>query len=174
MFIPSQMYGGAGVDHRLPIACFLLMIASSAPRFPSRRVATAVASVAGSMLVIRLVVIEHVWRQADEIYSADLIGIDALPRGIKLAVAIPPDGIHRAAGGQGRAAFAGDHGEEGKRIYGDTIPAHAADKRIVVTKEPIGVTAAINFLPVSHGLSVFDKSVDQQVLKLRDPELGSV
>ena len=46
------------------------------------------------MLVIRLVVIEHVWRQADEIYSADLIGIDALPRGIKLAVAIPPDGIH--------------------------------------------------------------------------------
>ena len=60
----------------------------------SRRVATAVAIVAGSMLVIRLVVIEHVWRQADEIYSADLIGIDALPRGIKLAVAIPPDGIH--------------------------------------------------------------------------------
>src|SRR5262249_20251185 len=34
-------------------------------------------------------------------------------------------------------------GEEGKRVYGDTIPAHASDKRIVVTKEPIGVTAAI-------------------------------
>ncbi|MBV9859627.1 MAG: NADP-dependent succinate-semialdehyde dehydrogenase [Alphaproteobacteria bacterium] len=33
--------------------------------------------------------------------------------------------------------------EEGRRIYGDTIPAHAADKRIVVTKEPIGVCAAI-------------------------------
>ncbi|MGH7093213.1 MAG: succinate-semialdehyde dehydrogenase [Stellaceae bacterium] len=33
--------------------------------------------------------------------------------------------------------------EEGKRIYGDTIPAHGADKRIVVLKEPIGVTAAI-------------------------------
>jgi hypothetical protein len=46
------------------------------------------------MLVIRLVVIEHVWRQADEIYSADLIGIDALPRGIKLAVAIPPNAIN--------------------------------------------------------------------------------
>jgi hypothetical protein len=94
LFMPSQMYGGSGVDHRLPIAWFLLLIASSAPRFPSRRVATAVAIVAGSMLVIRLVVIEHVWRQADEIYSADLIGIDALPRGIKLAVAIPPDAIH--------------------------------------------------------------------------------
>ena len=34
-------------------------------------------------------------------------------------------------------------GEEGKRVYGDTIPAHATDKRIVVTKEPIGVCAAI-------------------------------
>jgi hypothetical protein len=94
LLMPSQMYGGSGVDHRLPIAWFLLLIASSAPRFPSRRVATAVAIVAGSILVIRLVVIEHVWRQADEIYSADLIGIDALPRGIKLAVAIPPDAIH--------------------------------------------------------------------------------
>src|SRR6516162_8190396 len=34
-------------------------------------------------------------------------------------------------------------GEEGKRVYGDTIPAHASDKRIVVTKEPVGVCAAI-------------------------------
>jgi succinate-semialdehyde dehydrogenase/glutarate-semialdehyde dehydrogenase len=33
--------------------------------------------------------------------------------------------------------------EEGKRVYGDTIPAHAADKRILVVKEPIGVVAAI-------------------------------
>src|SRR5436305_4309237 len=41
------------------------------------------------------------------------------------------------------AAFIEWFGEEGKRIYGDTIPAHAADKRIVVTKEPIGVCAAI-------------------------------
>src|SRR5436305_14510294 len=41
------------------------------------------------------------------------------------------------------AAFIEQFGEEGKRVYGDTIPAHASDKRIVVTKEPIGVTAAI-------------------------------
>jgi succinate-semialdehyde dehydrogenase/glutarate-semialdehyde dehydrogenase len=41
------------------------------------------------------------------------------------------------------AAFIDWFCEEGKRIYGDTIPAHASDKRIVVTKEPIGVTAAI-------------------------------
>ena len=33
--------------------------------------------------------------------------------------------------------------EECKRIYGDTIPAHQADKRIVVIKQPVGVCAAI-------------------------------
>ncbi|MES9856680.1 MAG: NADP-dependent succinate-semialdehyde dehydrogenase [Sedimenticola sp.] len=33
--------------------------------------------------------------------------------------------------------------EEGKRIYGETIPPHQADKRILVLKQPIGVCAAI-------------------------------
>jgi len=33
--------------------------------------------------------------------------------------------------------------EEGKRVYGDTIPAHGTDKRIVVIKQPIGVVACI-------------------------------
>ena len=35
------------------------------------------------------------------------------------------------------------YAEEAKRIYGDTIPAPSADKRILVTKHPIGVCAAI-------------------------------
>ena len=33
--------------------------------------------------------------------------------------------------------------EEGKRIYGDTIPSPSSDKRIIVIKQPIGVVAAI-------------------------------
>ena len=41
------------------------------------------------------------------------------------------------------ASFYEWFGEEGKRIYGDTIPTYAADRRIVVTKGPIGVTAGI-------------------------------
>ena len=41
------------------------------------------------------------------------------------------------------ASFIEWFAEEGKRIYGDTIPGHTADKRIVVIKEPIGVCAAI-------------------------------
>lgn len=41
------------------------------------------------------------------------------------------------------ASFIEWFAEEGKRVYGDVIPSHAADKRIVVLKEPIGVVAAI-------------------------------
>jgi len=41
------------------------------------------------------------------------------------------------------ASFLEWFGEEAKRIYGDTIPSHQADKRIVVVKEPIGVVACI-------------------------------
>ncbi|MDF2368069.1 NADP-dependent succinate-semialdehyde dehydrogenase [Sneathiella sp.] len=41
------------------------------------------------------------------------------------------------------ASFIEWFAEEGKRIYGDTIPEHQSDKRIVVIKQPIGVTVAI-------------------------------
>ena len=41
------------------------------------------------------------------------------------------------------ASFLEWFGEEAKRIYGDTIPGHQPDKRIIVIKQPIGVTAAI-------------------------------
>ncbi|MEH6546321.1 MAG: NAD-dependent succinate-semialdehyde dehydrogenase [Sneathiella sp.] len=41
------------------------------------------------------------------------------------------------------ASFIEWFAEEGKRIYGDTIPEHQNDKRIVVIKQPIGVTVAI-------------------------------
>ena len=41
------------------------------------------------------------------------------------------------------ASFVEWYAEEGKRVYGDTIPTHANDRRLIVTKEPIGVCAAI-------------------------------
>lgn len=41
------------------------------------------------------------------------------------------------------ASFIEWFAEEGRRVYGETIPAPAADRRILVLKEPIGVTAAI-------------------------------
>lgn len=41
------------------------------------------------------------------------------------------------------ASFIDWFAEEGKRIYGETIPQHQADSRILVLKQPIGVCAAI-------------------------------
>lgn len=41
------------------------------------------------------------------------------------------------------AAFVEWFAEEGKRVYGDTIPAPSGDKRIIVVKQPVGVVAAI-------------------------------
>ena len=41
------------------------------------------------------------------------------------------------------ASFVEWFSEEAKRVYGDTIPGHQADKRIVVLKQPVGVVACI-------------------------------
>lgn len=41
------------------------------------------------------------------------------------------------------ASFIEWFAEESKRVYGDVIPQHAADKRLMVIKQPIGVAAAI-------------------------------
>ena len=41
------------------------------------------------------------------------------------------------------ASFIQWFAEEGKRIYGDVIPSHGPDKRIVTLKQPIGVVATI-------------------------------
>ena len=48
---------------------------------------------------------------------------------------------------RGEIDYAADYiewfAEEARRVYGDTIPAESNDKRIVVLKQPVGVTAAI-------------------------------
>jgi succinate-semialdehyde dehydrogenase/glutarate-semialdehyde dehydrogenase len=48
---------------------------------------------------------------------------------------------------RGEIAYAASYiewfAEEARRVYGDTIPSPWADKRIVVTREPVGVCAAI-------------------------------
>ena len=41
------------------------------------------------------------------------------------------------------ASFIEWFAEEAKRVYGDTIPGHARDRRVVVLKEPVGVAVAI-------------------------------
>src|SRR5260221_13338172 len=41
------------------------------------------------------------------------------------------------------ASFIEWFAEEGKRLYGDVIPGHQTDKRILVLRQPVGVVAGI-------------------------------
>jgi hypothetical protein len=86
--LPSQMASGSGVDRRLPVAIFLLLIAASAPRLP-RRAAMAIGIAIAAIFAARMAMIERVWLQANRLYSADIAAIDLLPEGAKLAVAYP-------------------------------------------------------------------------------------
>jgi succinate-semialdehyde dehydrogenase/glutarate-semialdehyde dehydrogenase len=55
------------------------------------------------------------------------------------------------------ASFLEWFGEEAKRVYGDTIPGHQSDKRIVVIKQPIGVVACIT--PWNFPLAMITRKV---------------
>jgi succinate-semialdehyde dehydrogenase/glutarate-semialdehyde dehydrogenase len=55
------------------------------------------------------------------------------------------------------ASFLEWFGEEAKRVYGDTIPGHQSDKRIVVVKEPVGVVACIT--PWNFPLAMITRKV---------------
>ncbi|WP_419796555.1 MAG: NAD-dependent succinate-semialdehyde dehydrogenase [Terasakiella sp.] len=55
------------------------------------------------------------------------------------------------------ASFVEWFAEEGKRLYGDVIPAHGADKRVVVIKQPIGVIGAIT--PWNFPLAMITRKV---------------
>jgi hypothetical protein len=97
LLLPSQLLGGSGADHRLPVAFFLLLLAASTPRLPGRGLATAIAVGAGLMLAARLAIVERVWRDADLVYRTALAGIDTLPRGVRLAIAYPPGAVRVVA-----------------------------------------------------------------------------
>lgn len=47
--------------------------------------------------------------------------------------------------------------EEGRRIYGETIPAHGPDKRIMVLRQPVGVVATIT--PWNFPLAMITRKV---------------
>ena len=96
LLLPSRMMTGSGVDRRLPIALFVLLIAASAPVLP-RRTVLLIGTIAAVVFVVRMAVIEAVWRSADRLYTADIAVVDSLPEGAKLAVAFPSLDVNAAA-----------------------------------------------------------------------------
>jgi hypothetical protein len=96
LLLPSQMMTGSGVDRRIPVALFLLLIAASAPNLP-RRAARLVGIGVAAVFIARMAVIEAVWRHADTLYAADIAVIDTLPERAKLAVAYPSRDVNAGA-----------------------------------------------------------------------------
>lgn len=75
------------------------------------------------------------WHALIEANAQDLARLITTEQGKPLAEA--------AAEVQSTAAYVEWFAEEARRAYGDTIPAHRPDKRILVNKAPVGVVAAI-------------------------------
>jgi hypothetical protein len=96
LLLPSQMMTGSGVDRRIPIALFLLLIAATAPALPARAARLLGIAIA-AVFIARMAVIEAVWLKADRLYAADIAVIDSLPQGAKLAVANPPHDVNAGA-----------------------------------------------------------------------------
>jgi hypothetical protein len=96
LLLPSQMLSGSGVDRRLPVAIFLLLVGASTPALP-RRASVAIGAAIAAIFLLRMVAIERVWLEADRVYRADIAAIDLLPEHAKLAVAFPPRDIHADA-----------------------------------------------------------------------------
>ena len=75
------------------------------------------------------------WFDLINVHKTDLARILTTEQGKPLSEAMGE--IDYAAG------FIEWFAEEAKRVYGDTLPAHRADMRILVIKQPVGVVAAI-------------------------------
>ncbi len=96
LLLPSQMLSGSGVDHRLPVALFLLLVAATAPVLP-RRAGWAIGIAIAAIFAARMAAIERVWLDSGQIYAGDIAVIDSLPPGARLAVAYPPRDISAGA-----------------------------------------------------------------------------
>jgi succinate-semialdehyde dehydrogenase/glutarate-semialdehyde dehydrogenase len=89
------------------------------------------------------------WLQLIQAHTEDLALLMTTEQGKPLA---------EARGEVGYAAsFIEWFAEEGKRLYGETIPSPLADRKLLVTREPIGVCAAIT--PWNFPLAMITRKV---------------
>lgn len=97
LLLPSTLFTGEGADHRLPLVLFLLLAAATKPQGLSRRQVTVLASALTALFVVRIAVIETVWRTAGDIYRQDLASLAELPSGARVAVAAPASAVRVSA-----------------------------------------------------------------------------
>jgi hypothetical protein len=93
--MPNRMFGGAGVDHRMPLVLALLLVAGSDVALRTARQKLIACGIA-LLFVLRIGIVASVWLADDRIYHPIVAALAELPRGSRLAVALPPNSVNLA------------------------------------------------------------------------------
>jgi hypothetical protein len=93
--MPNRMFGGAGVDHRMPLVLGLLLAAGSDVALRTGRQKLIAGGIA-LLFVVRIGIVTTVWLADDRIYQPIVAALATLPPGSRLAVALPPNSVNLA------------------------------------------------------------------------------
>lgn len=97
LVMPSTLFGATGADRRMPLTMGMLLIGGSDWQARFARAGGRFLAAALMMFAIRLGFVAASWHASGQIYSQLLAGLDALPRGARVAVAISDDEINVGA-----------------------------------------------------------------------------
>jgi hypothetical protein len=95
--MPNRLFGGTGVDHRMPLILALLLVGASSVALADRRRQNVLAALLALLFVARMGVVTVSWIGFDRAYAPLVAAVAALPPGSLLAVASPPASIHVSA-----------------------------------------------------------------------------
>jgi hypothetical protein len=94
--MPTQLFTAAGVDRRIPMMIFLVLIGGSTWQARAARIEPRFMAGVALLFAVRLAVIAVIWFQAGKLYAQLLPGLDRLPRDGCVAVAFGKDSIQVA------------------------------------------------------------------------------
>jgi hypothetical protein len=92
--MPNRLFGGTGVDHRMPLILAVVLIGASDVVLDNLRRQAIVAALLAVLFVARTGVIATTWVGFDRIYAPIVAALAELPPGSRLAVASPPASVH--------------------------------------------------------------------------------
>ena len=94
LLAPAQAMTASAVDHRLPPALALVLVAATAAPRMSPRAAKGAAFGLLALFLVRMGVVAVVWERAGGFYETLLQALDRVPEGSRLAVAYPADAVN--------------------------------------------------------------------------------
>jgi hypothetical protein len=132
LVMPNRILTATSVDHRIPIAMLLLLIAATDVVTPSRRPMFAFVIIILSFVPLRVWIIDQRWTRNDPVYAAILVGLDSLPPHAVVATVFPPSAAVRA---------------DAKAIAAYSLPAWRIPQRG-------GFTQTVFALPAQHPMKL--------------------